>query len=544
MGDVGKQGVWARRAMTFVVVGLGVLGVVLGVHSLLLPFGDDQGLYFYVAREWRHGLVPYRDVFDHKPPGIYVVHRIAQSLFGESLASSKIVELGAVLALGLVATRLVVPRGRRVPRGLYAASATLASLAHYGHFDFWNSYQTEIWYTLFGMAAIAAALHVKALRRAFFVFGLLASLGVLMKPMSVLYSGIGGLVLGWRVLYDGGRQGTHARLMGAARSALGLVPWAVLGAGLPLVLVVAYFGAHGAMGAMIDIVVHGNKHYAKAFKNVTTLADVVRLHRDELTFLGVLGQLVVVTTLARVALGAMGRRRELFLRGGLGLALIVAASAAVTVQQKFFGVHWVTAFGPLTFGLVALVYEGRHALEKRLGPALATALPVALIGAGYMCTPYDLRVLSREQGAVLDLVTGQATREQFARRFYSPPMGYYQVDVDAVSAYLKAHARPGDRVCVRGFDTQIYAQTGLRYGGRFFWTNYIWHPKSYRHHDFVAEDHAYFEKARPRFVVTEVQNRGRGMLESRETYYPLGYVEVMTTGSLDVLELHELGASR
>ena len=47
-----------------------------------------------------------------------------------------------------------------------------------------------------------------------------------------------------------------------------------------------------------------------------------------------------------------------------------------------------------------------------------------------------------------------------------------------------------------------------------------------------------------RLVVTEVQNRGRGMLESRETYYPLGYVDAMTTGSLDVLELHELGASR
>jgi hypothetical protein len=204
----------------------------------------------------------------------------------------------------------------------------------------------------------------------------------------------------------------------------------------------------------------------------------------------------------------------------------------------------VTAFGPLTFGLVALVYEGRRALTKRLGPALATAIPVALVGVGYMCTPYELRVLSREQGAVLDLVTGQTTREQFARRFYAPPMGYYQVDVDAVSAYLRARARPGDRVCVRGFDTQIYAQTGLRYGGRFFWTNYIWHPKSYRHDDFVAEDRAYFEKARPRFVVTETQNRGRGMLESRETYYPLGYTDVMTTGSLDVLERSDTGASR
>lgn len=534
-----------RRLLGFIAVSLVLLGVLLGAHSLWLPFGDDQGLYFYVGREWKHGTLPYRDVFDHKPPGIYVVYRLALTLFGEHVGSAKVLELGCVLALGFLATRLVVPRGVRVPKGLYAASATLASVAHYGHFDYWNSYQTEIWYTTFGMAAIVAAVHVKDTRQASFALGLLASLGVLMKPMSASYSSIGVVLLAARLVREssgpaiGSPDPKPGRIRSLSRSFGASTGWVLLGAALPIVLMLGYFGAHGALGAMVDIVVYGNRHYAKTFKNVTTSADVLRLHRDELMFLGVLGQLVVATTLGRAVLGVLRRRGELVGRAALGIALVGAASAAVTVQQKFFGVHWVTAFGPLTFGLVALVYEARRAFSPKLGPALATALPVALLGLGYMCNPYEQRVLSHEQGAVLDLVTGKTTRATFARRFDAVPMGYFQVDVDAVSDYLNAHKQPGDRLCVRGFDTQVYAQTGMRYGGRFFWTNYIWHPKSYRHEDFVAEDRAYFEKALPRFVVTEIAHRGAGMLESRELYLPLGYQKVFEHGTLEVLERGE-----
>lgn len=553
MSETGKRSspnralrvVRGRRALAFIAVSLALLGVLLGLHSLWLPFGDDQGLYFYVGREWKHGTLPYRDVFDHKPPGIYVIYRLALTLFGEHVGSAKVLELTCVLALGLLTARLVVPRGVRVPKGLYAASATLASLAHYGHFDYWNSYQTELWYTMFGMAAIVAAVHVKETRRAAFALGLLASLGVLMKPMSAAYSSIGVVLLAARLVRESSAPTLGAPEPEPRRIRRFLPPfalatgWTLLGAALPIVLVLGYFGAHGALDAMIDIVVYGNRHYAKAFKNVTTSAEVLRLHRDELMFLGVLGQIVLASSLARAVVGIVRRRGEIVGRAALGIALVVAASAAVTVQQKFFGVHWVTAFGPLTFGLVALVYEARKVLSPKLGPALATALPVALLGFGYMCNPYERRVLSHEQGAVLDLVTGKTTRATFARRFDAAPMGYFQVDVDAVSDYLNARKSEGDRLCVRGFDTQIYAQTGMRYGGRFFWTNYIWHPKSYRHEDFVAEDRAYFDKALPRFVVTEVAHRGSTMLEARDLYFPLGYRQVFEHGSLEVLERGE-----
>ncbi|HEY8090385.1 MAG TPA: hypothetical protein VIF09_21135, partial [Polyangiaceae bacterium] len=53
---------------------LGALGIGVGMVSLFYPFGADQGLFFYTSREWLlRGRVPYRDVFDHKGPFIYVI---------------------------------------------------------------------------------------------------------------------------------------------------------------------------------------------------------------------------------------------------------------------------------------------------------------------------------------------------------------------------------------------------------------------------------------------------------------------------------------
>ena len=50
---------------------LAVVAAAFGWASLTYPFGRDLGLYFYVGREWAlRGAIPYRDVLDHKTPGI------------------------------------------------------------------------------------------------------------------------------------------------------------------------------------------------------------------------------------------------------------------------------------------------------------------------------------------------------------------------------------------------------------------------------------------------------------------------------------------
>jgi 4-amino-4-deoxy-L-arabinose transferase-like glycosyltransferase len=74
------------------------------------PFQMDEGVYSYVGWGMLENLVPYKDVFDHKPPSIYVMYSLAFLLFGPTALSIKIFatiySMGSVLAVFLVARRL------------------------------------------------------------------------------------------------------------------------------------------------------------------------------------------------------------------------------------------------------------------------------------------------------------------------------------------------------------------------------------------------------------------------------------------------------
>ncbi|HPO13799.1 MAG TPA: glycosyltransferase family 39 protein [Candidatus Hydrogenedentes bacterium] len=48
----------------------------------VLPFSDG-GHYAFVARRIINGMFPYRDIYDHKPPGIYYIHGLFIAIFGD-----------------------------------------------------------------------------------------------------------------------------------------------------------------------------------------------------------------------------------------------------------------------------------------------------------------------------------------------------------------------------------------------------------------------------------------------------------------------------
>ena len=64
------------------------------------PFADEAG-YALFARYWLEGLVPYRDVWDVKPPGLFALYALAQAPGSEPLAAIWILPTLAVCALAL-----------------------------------------------------------------------------------------------------------------------------------------------------------------------------------------------------------------------------------------------------------------------------------------------------------------------------------------------------------------------------------------------------------------------------------------------------------
>src|SRR2546423_1501689 len=67
------------------------------VEILTFSFGRDQGIYAMVGDGIVHGKMPYRDLWDFKPPGIFLVYALAQVLFGHSMLAIRILEV-----LGLI----------------------------------------------------------------------------------------------------------------------------------------------------------------------------------------------------------------------------------------------------------------------------------------------------------------------------------------------------------------------------------------------------------------------------------------------------------
>ncbi len=141
-----------RRAGVLDVAGI-VFALLYGAPSLLYPLAPDQSLFFYVGQAWWHGKLPYRDVFDQKPPGIFALYALATWIFGSRLWAVHVFELVGVVLFGALIAAVV--RSAKMPawNGLWGLSCVLFSLVYYSSFDYWNFGQVEYWQGLFALAS-------------------------------------------------------------------------------------------------------------------------------------------------------------------------------------------------------------------------------------------------------------------------------------------------------------------------------------------------------------------------------------------------------
>jgi len=159
------------------------------------------------------GAIPYRDVLDHKTPGIYVLHALSVLLFGEQMWGIRLFDSGVRRRRGHHRRSLSASPGERVAPGVRGATVLATSVLYFGYLDFWNTAQSELWYAMFGIASVAAAVRIKAEARAALVAGLLAGCAVMMKPPAVW---IVLVALAWLVRRSLGTEGEGASLVARA----------------------------------------------------------------------------------------------------------------------------------------------------------------------------------------------------------------------------------------------------------------------------------------------------------------------------------------
>lgn len=468
---------------------LGALGVLFGLGSLTYPFGRDQGLYYYVAREWvLRGSIPYRDVLDHKTPGIYLLHALSVLLFGETMWGIRLLDLLCVVAVGFAAASLSAARGEPPRPGVRGAAILTTSVLFYGYLDFWNTAQSELWYAMLAIASVAAAVRVEKTERAATLAGVLGGAALLMKPPAI-----------WIVLVAVGcivhrTAGSTGALRERAKPALRpLVAFAIGGAVVPG-LVLGYFGAKGALPAMFDIVVGANSFYVKREKGGAPLEAVPGYHW---------GYFPLVPALLLYLMWAV--RRSDRARAVLALAITAGAYLAVIMQGKYYLLHWsvcIPAFAIVAAHAARTMFDRWAAIRRAwaFAPSFVALLSVLYLGS--TASWHSPRMWWTSSMHAWRYAQGAETREELTWHFAEPGIGFFFWTSERVGTWLRDHTSPDDFVAVRGFQPEIYAVAQRRHSGRFFWTTFLVNPaRAYRRSEWLAEDLADLKANPPKYVV-------------------------------------------
>jgi len=374
------------------------LGVAAGFTLLawirtVEPLGLDQGLFALFGQLVPEGWLPYRDLWDSKPPLVLYTYPLAFLLFGERTAGLWWFE-GAWL--GVTALVIAAIASRRWGRwaGVFAALFLLVGMWAPGWGGYWARAQAEEFLALPLLAAAWFAWLGRERADAPFWCGVLTGIASLYKVPAAF------VLAAWPVTWIGsGSGGSWLRKLGAM----------LLGAAIPWLSVALLFRLGGGLSDLIDAVFVYNTTYSEMIGQGTSFAAAA---------LGALRGLVrtipAITAAGAIGLGVLivGRRAET-----LWLApWILATFVAVVLQRQLAGYHFLLIVPGLAlaaaYGGVAIVRGIRAGGGPRiLGfGALVVLIGLALPQTGKWQEAYEPD-FERARGAL--------DREAYLRRFDS-----------------------------------------------------------------------------------------------------------------------------
>jgi 4-amino-4-deoxy-L-arabinose transferase-like glycosyltransferase len=467
---------WASRAL--------VVSCTLAIAFLLLQliwfgYGRDQGIYAMVARAVLDGKMPYRDAWDFKPPGIFLVYALARGMFGAREEGIRLLE-----ALGMAATVLGMTRlaGRwwGEPRvGLLAGA--LAVLVHV-QLDFWHTAQPESFAGMLTIAALLLAGHGEpelgdgarasgssparsALARwarplAWAASGALFGLAGLLKPP---LAGGGAVVAAALAFWHWRRAHGQAWSTRIARAAAPV--WVIgVGGALPIGACLLWFAYKGALSDLWQVLFVFTPHYTRIGWIGASLPSMI--------WWGVTEWLTAYSSLLAAGLAvllAMRPRRSERAGTAILLGVIAVHVAGVIMQCKFFPYHY-GATWPLTALLAALGLWRVWEIAARRGGAGVAAFAIVLVAVAFLrSATKDLGDSFLERCGKRLAVIAAGGRDLAARDELASVADVNAAANRQVAEVLRART-PSDRsVFVWGFEPVIYDLCDRRPATRFLY---------------------------------------------------------------------------
>ena len=403
------------------VAGLLVLACATGAVWLLrrlagFEYGLDQGIYASVADVMLQGGAPYRDAWDFKPPGVFLVYATAKGLLGDTMQAVRVLE--ALLWLSLAPAFMLFSRRfvASVWPGLLGFALAACSHVWMG---FWHTGQPESFgAVLLGWALVLATVdeqHPRKFAASVGAAALYACAALLKPPLG------GGILVSFAFALRAAGSWRRPTLAYA------------IGGATPVLLTLAVFAGAGALDDLHEaLFVFAPQYTALNYQSSDLPSFVVRTFRIlflRFSWLNPLG-LALLLLLPRMA--PRERSGALHVAGVLGFCLL-----GVALQGRFFAYHYGAALPLLSllagWGLFKLV-----GLGERFGLGVA-ALALAVF------------LLANSNGV------GGSVRGSFLERVRTLEPGHaYNAPLRRVAAWLRARTAPGDPIHVFGFQPVLY----------------------------------------------------------------------------------------
>ena len=482
------------------------LTVVFGIPTLNYPYGPDQALFAHIGDRLRHGAGLYVDVWDVKPPGVFLVYALIGLLPGPDFRVLRAVDLlysaTAVLAIYALGTTYWNRLAGAVAGGLWGVTYVVAT-------GYWHSAQPDSFMVLPLILALLAYELARRQqdRRLAFLAGVLFGVCAQLRPVILLLPGV--LVLWDVVQVQGPRSKVQSRTLPVRPWTLDFGPWTraialMLGGVLITALMLLWLALHGAIGeyfyAQLDFAPAYARRGGPYSPDGLTLTTYLSGLRSGTMFIAFARTWLVAPALAAVVAGAVIRRdRHVVLVAWLALA----AYLGVAVQGKYFLYHWhalLPLLALLSGWTAAAAWQALRASGHR--PRSAAAALAACAAVLLALTPSVTDRAVREWEALVRYVREPEDRGPYYDRFGLYGRGSFSYRAsDEVSRYLRSQTRPGDTIFIWGYDPLLFVQTGRQSPSRFLsflplmslWTPSRWH------NEFVDD----LERGRPAYIVVQ-----------------------------------------
>ncbi len=425
-----------------------IITIFFSYPSLYYPFGTDQGIFAYMARIINQGGTLYKDAWDIKPPGIYLLYALGMRIFGDSMVAIRVFDfvftiLNALLIFYFV-KKLFNPHSAFI-------SAFFYSFYYYVN-DFWTLAQVENFlnfFILISFLLLYFGLH-KSKQPYILLAGMFSGLTIWFKQISLFFP----LLSLYLIVYY------NLKIKKSQNITRHLILFAIGGLSISFAFLI-YLIITGSFSEFLYTVFVWDRHYGALVYKGGLLKFLNAISVPLVYFFNYHLPFVVLAFIGLIV--AIIKRKE---SGHYFILIYSLASLLYLITQgKLFYYHWVVCYVPMSI-LIGNLFYLLIKNYRKLYPIAVIIVALILI---YIYTiqkyTFSFKFLSLYKKGIF---TEREYNGKFGAYGKMEP-GHFSIQATyELSDYIKSHTNENDKILIFSFSSLPYYLSEREAPTRFF----------------------------------------------------------------------------